>query len=105
MCACHIVIDVFEIILFAVKRLQPLLYLLLQILKTTVWLALTLTSMLNAWSQVVTVNDDQPSTGLIPTFLQPVGPVYASHLPASSHWLGVEESANSDTIELFPSRP
>lgn len=83
-CACHTVLNITEIILIIVKRLRPLTYLLLQILKTTIWLALTLISMLNVWNEVPR-QDDQDSVALIPTLLQPVCALYAPLPPPKPH--------------------
>lgn len=70
-CACHIVVNVAEIILFVVQNLQAFVYLLLQIMKTVVWLVLLCLSLATSWQEVPRQGSGV-SRRLIPAVLQPV---------------------------------
>lgn len=71
-CACSIVVSIVEIFLFAVHKLQPSAYLIVQIIMTMIWLTLFLLSLLTNWQVVTGDTTGKLSERLIPSLLQPV---------------------------------
>jgi len=75
-CAWTLVVTIAEIVLFANQKLQPLPYLTLQIIMTTVWLVLLNLALSTNWQRVPQDTTGLVSERLIPSVLQPVLPLY-----------------------------